>query len=602
MRDMATPGTAASRHRFWLVAILGLGALWRLAVWWLLRREPFVGSLVMDSAEYDRWAQRLAAGDWLGSEPFFQAPLYPYFIGAVYRLFGRSLDAIYLLQIAGAVAALWAIYRAGRELRDEATGLAAAALAAFYPVGLFHDVQLLKESLATSAVAFLLWGLVVAERGGVRRWLGLGALAGGLVLLRENTLLVLPWLVPFAWRGGASRRLAAARLGAAVGGLALVLAPVAARNAALGGGFLPTTSQGGVNFYIGNNPHADGTYRPLSPGRQEPTLERREPARLATAALGRPLSAAEVSRYWLRQALAWAAREPLAFARLQVRKVGLFWSWYEWPDAVDFYWLRARAWPLHWPGFDFGGAVLLAVAGLWLARRDLGRFAAPLLFAVGWMVSTVAFFLFARYRLPVVPALVLLAALPVVALGRAFAARRAGAALGWGALLAFAWLSPRLAGFAPRLDLVHGNLALLAEQAGDFETAERELRRAAAANPRDFAPPLGLGRLAARRADYGTARDWFARAAALEPGSVEAWTNLGSAQLAGGDLGSAATALDRALALDPTSLATLHDRALVAFHAGQPAAARDWNARALAVDPRHAPSLALAQRLAAIAR
>ena len=57
-------------------------------------------------------------------------------------------------------------------------------------------------------------------------------------------------------------------------GLTLPLLAVASRNAALGGGFLPTTSQGGVNFWIGNNPAADGTYRPLVPGKQVPAYER----------------------------------------------------------------------------------------------------------------------------------------------------------------------------------------------------------------------------------------------------------------------------------------------------------------------------------------
>ena len=53
-----------------------------------------------------------------------------------------------------------------------------------------------------------------------------------------------------------------------------MLAPVAVRNAALGGGLLPTTYQGGVNFWIGNHDGADGTYQPVSPGKQEPRVER----------------------------------------------------------------------------------------------------------------------------------------------------------------------------------------------------------------------------------------------------------------------------------------------------------------------------------------
>ena len=38
---------------------------------------------------------------------------------------------------------------------------------------------------------------------------------------------------------------------------------MAARNSYVGGGFYLTTSQFGPNFYIGNNPTADGTYESL---------------------------------------------------------------------------------------------------------------------------------------------------------------------------------------------------------------------------------------------------------------------------------------------------------------------------------------------------
>ena len=88
----------------------------RLAHWWAVRDEPFFAWLAMDSQEYDRWAQGIAAGDWLGSQVFFQAPLYPYALGALYAVFGHHLAAVYLAQILLAVAGIWALYRAGREM------------------------------------------------------------------------------------------------------------------------------------------------------------------------------------------------------------------------------------------------------------------------------------------------------------------------------------------------------------------------------------------------------------------------------------------------------------------------------------------------------
>lgn len=553
------------RSRGRLALVLALAALLRVAHWAAVRDEPFFARLAMDSQEYDRWAREIAAGDWLGSEPFFQAPLYPYLVALVYRA-GGGLDAVYLLQIAAALAGLWALARAGGELGGERLGLAAAALGALYLPFLFYDVQLLKESLATTAVAFLLWALLVAWRtGGARACLVAGAVGGALALLRENFLLVVPFLLPLAFRRGEPARAALPRAGAFLLGLALPLAPVAARNAALGGGFLPTTSQGGVNFWIGNNPVADGTYRPLTPGRQIPRLERREPERLAELELGRELSAAEVSRHWLGRALAWAAADPAAFARLQARKLGLYWSGYEWPDAVDYYWTKGLSPVLRWPLAEFLSVALLAAAGALLVgrARALPVWAPVLLFELGWMLSTVAFFLFSRYRLPALPGLLLLAALPVVRQVETARAGRWRAAVAGGAALALVWALPHLAGYAPRAELVEYNLGRLHEEAGDLLLARIYYQAALRSDPGAFLPALNLGNLAARSGAYQDARGWYERAVAAEPRSPEAWSNLGGALLALGDLDGAARALDRALALDPRHEPARRNRELV---------------------------------------
>jgi Flp pilus assembly protein TadD len=680
--------------------ILGVALALRLAHWAAVRRAPFIGAPVMDSWEYDRWAREIAGGDWLGRGRgvFFQAPLYPYLLAILYKTVGPRLDVVYLAQIGLAVAGCYALYRAGRAMAGEQAGLAAAALAAVYGPFLFYDVQLLKESLAVTAVCFLLWVMAWAagadseaatpapeaatagsqataasevstavseaatapseaaigtRRGAAGRWLLVGFLLGVLALLRENALLVVPFLLPLAWSGGrlgagagpgrraalAGRAALARRAGRAaafLAGVALALAPVALRNGLVGGDFLPTTSQGGVNFFIGNNPRADGTYRPIVPGKQIPELERREPARIAEQALGRPLTPAGVSSYWLHRALAWARSHPGEFLRLTLRKLGLFWSWYEWPDAVDYYYFRGLSPVYRLPLLEFGGVTLLAALGLGFLGGGRARGLAPaLLFAGAWMASTVAFFLFARYRLPAVPALLLLATLPVAALVEAVSAwrrertaatarhaaaaaaaspdlgrtaigrrpavaagRAAIRAAGLGLAVAAAFALPRLAGFEPRLDLVHYNLGRLAEESGDAPLAGRHYQAALAAAPDAFLAWLDLGNLAARRRDWPDALRCYQRAAALEPDSDDAQSNLGGIYLALGDLAASSRHLERALALNPRSLQALQNSALLRLRLGDLAAARELNRRALEIDPANPAALRLRARLA----
>jgi tetratricopeptide (TPR) repeat protein len=585
-----------------LLAILALALALRLGHLGAVHDQPFFSALAMDSQEYDRWAQGIAAGDWRGSQVFFQAPLYPYLLAVLYAVLGHRVVLVYLFQILLAVAGCWALYRAGRAMDGERTGLAAALLAAVYGPFLFYDAQLLKESLAVTATCFLLWTLAAARaKTGLGRWLLAGLLLGVLALLRENALLLFPVLLPLAWSRQARWGGLARRGGALAAGLILTLLPVAIRNGVVGGDFLPTSSQGGVNFYIGNHPGADGTYQPIVPGKQIPELERKEPARVAEQALGRPLSAGEVSRYWLGKSLDWARRNPGGFLRLQLRKLRMFWSWYEWPDAVDYYYVKTLSPALRLPLLELGGAAILFAAGLLVARRRLGAFAPALLFVAGWMLSTVIFFLFSRYRLPVVPALLVVGGAALAEIPAAWGARRERLKplLGWSALAAAAFLLPRAAGFEPRMDLVHYNLGRLAEEGGFPDDAAAHYEAALALNPQDFLTSLNLGNLAARRRDWPAALRFYQQAAALEPRSDDAQSNLGGIYLALGDATQSESHLDRALALNPRNLPALQNETLLHARRGDLAGARELNRRALAVDPANPAALRLRDRLSA---
>src|SRR5512140_279784 len=53
-------------------------------------RLPFLDQPVLDAAYYDAWARRVLSGNLFPSGPFFLAPGYAWFLGAVYRLFGPA--------------------------------------------------------------------------------------------------------------------------------------------------------------------------------------------------------------------------------------------------------------------------------------------------------------------------------------------------------------------------------------------------------------------------------------------------------------------------------------------------------------------------------
>src|ERR1043166_1336078 len=96
------PSEKALSHRCAISAYIWVGIISlvvRAVYLWQIRESPVFTLLMGDAVGYDAWAQQIANGDWLGHDVFYQAPLYPYFLGALYVLFGKNLLAVRLIQI-----------------------------------------------------------------------------------------------------------------------------------------------------------------------------------------------------------------------------------------------------------------------------------------------------------------------------------------------------------------------------------------------------------------------------------------------------------------------------------------------------------------------
>lgn len=590
--------TDKKNRKYLLLIILALALLLRLTHWIAVHHQPFFSQLIMDSYQYDRWAQHIAAGNWLGSEVFFQAPLYPYFLASVYTIFGRNLDAVYLIQILFSVLGCFALYKAGEKMGGSLLGLAAAGLYAVYGAFLFYDVQILKTSLAVTTVCFLLWSLAEAkDQKSFRVWAVSGLLFGILVLLRENAFLVIPFLLILAYKSHEKKTVFLKKCGALLTGTLLVLLPVALRNGMVGGNFLPTTFQGGVNFYIGNNPEASGTYQPIVSGKQMPFYERTEPQRIAEKETGKDLSPWEVSNYWLQKSVDWIAQNPLDFIQLQFKKLAMFWSWYEWPDAVDYYYIKGKSPVLGFPLLEFGQIFLWALVGIFLQRRKLLHFLPAVLFILAWMSSTVLFFIFSRYRLPVVPGLMLFAGLPLVKACRWFQEKKFKHAGILSSLLIAALIVPFGTHFSPRMDLVHYNLALIHENQGRIQKAYRHYRKSYEENPQNFLASLNIGNIHSRQNRWKKALEWYQKAQKIEPQAEGVLINLGNAHTALENWEKAQTYFQEALQINPENILALHGMAVLMAQKGKFQKAKKWNQKVLQISPRWKPALQFREKL-----
>ena len=110
---------------------------------------PTVQQALGDSRGYLDWAARLADGDWYGTETFYQAPLYPYFLGVLIALGGPNLAWIRIVQAILGACCAGLIGGAARRLFDAPTGIAAAMMMALYGPAIYYDGIIQKASLST---------------------------------------------------------------------------------------------------------------------------------------------------------------------------------------------------------------------------------------------------------------------------------------------------------------------------------------------------------------------------------------------------------------------------------------------------------------------
>ncbi len=483
------------------------------------------------------WARRIAGGDLLGhgSGPFWWAPLFPYALGGIFALVGQgNLVGVALAQATVGAVTCALLYLLGRRLLDEATGLTAGFMAAVYGPAIFYVGIFLSTTLEVFlAIAILL--AVSAARAGptARRWLGAGVVAGLGCLARPNFLVgvVVLWgLLPVMLRRPDARLdwslVRRAGLSFAIG-VMLAITPVTARNWLIGGRPVLVSAAGPETFRIANSydsPPLNFVYP------KQPPM---------------PLNSA-------------------AFWRHQARKAALFWWGFEPPQNVNVYLAREISPVLRLPWLPFWLAVPLAAVGLWATRKHARALVQIYAFLGAYYLSVVAFFIIARWRLPLIIPLLLFTAAGLLALLRWVVARQwrqASMAAAVTAVLAFI-IHPGPGPFIFAAD--HGELGYILANRGNYTEAVVHLTLAAAGLPQNGRLHRDLGILLYRLGRPVEAQAALERAVTLIPDDAASHRYLGRLLLGpGGDPDRARVHLSRALALAPDGRGRDEARALL---------------------------------------
>lgn len=410
------------RFPIWLLGLVALFfAFQALLLQQAWAENPLAQVPDNDSLVYWDWAGRIAEGEWIATQPFQSAPLYPYFLGLL-RALGLDLLGVYVVQAALGAATLLLLADATRRRAGVAAGVVAAALWILIDESAFQAGRIWNLPLQLFTGTLLLWYATrIPGVYGIRTMLVLGFLMGLAVLANPALLPVLILLA--LWAGWAPEVRNLFGSFAAIGVMAAMIAPVTYHNVQASGETILISAQAGLTFSHGNSEHAQGVYTPV-PGVSENRLTQNEDARrMAEKATGDG-SWAGTSDYFFDRGRSWILGNPGDALLLEARKLWWLLTGRYYADLYN---------PQFEKRTEFGSRMKLApltlafliplgLLGLVLAlRRDGLRQRGPeLILLLGPVIVVLLFFYSPRYRFPMAPAVVLFAAEALVQAFRAW--------------------------------------------------------------------------------------------------------------------------------------------------------------------------------------
>ncbi|HWB12250.1 MAG TPA: glycosyltransferase family 39 protein [Pirellulales bacterium] len=381
-----------------LWAILALSLVLRIAgAMWCQSRLPADQRFEFgDSEAYWVLAQHMARG-----EPFeygspdvrvFRMPGYPALLAALFWLSSPDMPVLAgrLLSAVLGTLAVAAVCWLTTTLFDRRTGLVAAFAAACYPGAIAMSVFVLSEAPFCPVYLAQLAAWTKSWQAGRHAfsWAVVSGLFGGLAaLMRPDWLL----FIPFAALAGLflarprTRHLQLSLTMMLV--VAAVMAPWWWRNLRVVGHFVPTTLQVGASLYDGLNPQATGASEMsfvatfVKKEQQDPCLP------------GEPFEYRLDRRLW-NAAGEWASNHPARVVKLAAVKFVRMWNL--WPNDPQNHGFLTRLITTA----TFLPAIITALAGIWVTRRQLWPTALCWLPAVYLTLLHLIFVSSIRYREP----------------------------------------------------------------------------------------------------------------------------------------------------------------------------------------------------------
>jgi 4-amino-4-deoxy-L-arabinose transferase-like glycosyltransferase len=393
---------ARYKRQYFIWWIIGIALAARLAI------IPILGPANENLYEYGQIAWNIVQGhgfSWdfdgrFALQPTAYSPaLYCYTLVPWFAIFGLDLTGPRIMHAVLLALVCWFLYKTGEKLVNRNIGLIAAAIWAVYPETVFMSVRMVIENVMFLPMLWLLFlsQTMRAKQDGYRA-LGCGVLLG-LSCWVNPSLQILGPIIPVFWwiNGHLKGRPGLKRLVLFVFGAMLVITPWTIRNYMKLGAFVPLRSAFAYNMWRGNHEGATGTIRTMEGADIDEAVSPEYKAYYEAHMVPDEI---ERDRFFAQEVRKFIFANPREYLRLSIIRFYYLW----WRDVTH---------PLTSnPFYILPWIFVLAFAGLGsvLISNNLRFWSLWWLQIIGFTMLFSLTVVVPRYRLPVYPAMFLLAA------------------------------------------------------------------------------------------------------------------------------------------------------------------------------------------------
>jgi len=394
-----------------LALVIFFSSLVRLGYFiWASQNSAFFLSPIVDAAHYHQWALKIYNGNWFSNEPFYQAPLFPYFLALVYRIFGADPVSIYIVHSIMGLVNILLVFKIAQHSTSTLWATIAALFFSLYPGFVFYENNILSETLS---IHLFLWSLLLTIKAThnhkLTAWLWPGIIIGLSALAKPNMLLLLVfismWLIII---GRKNFRQACFKVIYLVTAALFIISPATLHNWIAGNEFSLISTNGAMTFVHGNNPSAKGTLAIPSGFTGNIETQRDEEIAIASKLSNTPLNHKQARHYWFTNSIHFLFEHPRFALHLELKKLWRLIGNYEYASNYNIHY-DLNFFKVFMP-LPFALLFAFGVLGLINSNWKKTTTQISILFLLVPCITVMIFYMTSRYRLPVVPILIIFSA------------------------------------------------------------------------------------------------------------------------------------------------------------------------------------------------